>query len=812
MISEHAQSSSLPFTSSSDVSASAGRVSSGATVGVHDKVDVAGSNGQGLASASGQVQDLQAEQIALEQSFVDRAYGRLDSLRESYRASQRSVHSSHGVGNAQGWTERDAISAHLGDAATRLEHVEERLVFGRLDTESSDVHYIGRTALSEENGQSLLVDWRAPAARPFYQATGKDPLGVVRRRHIHTRARRVHGVEDDLLQASSDSAAGMQLQGEGALMSALNQARDGRMGDIVSTIQAEQDEVIRANGDGLLVLQGGPGTGKTAVALHRAAYLLYAERERLERSGVLIVGPSRVFLRYIEQVLPSLGESGVVSTTMGDLLPGISAHAVDSEHVAEIKGRLDWKHLARAAVECLQRYPHRTQVLQVWNRTVKMHHQDVHRAIVVARKAHKPHNEARNIFALELMRILARRIAKEASGYSDYAYVTEDDTAMWMEEIRASIDARRAINLAWMPTSPVTLLERLYSRPTFLKEVNSVARWVLTADEIDALYRPKGSPLTVSDIPILDQLEEYLGNFAPYEKNSSGVQESTEAEEIARAQEALDAQGLGGGIVTAEMLAQQARGYAQISPLAERAASDRKWTYGHIVVDEAQDLSPLAWESLMRRNPSRSFTVVGDLDQRRGHHRPGNWLEALGPAARAYTGEHVLTMSYRTPGALTRLAEKTLAAAGYPLLHPLTAVREVDDPYSVHRVSDGDGVIARLDHDTLWPQVQRVLDTVTQRLDAEVGTGKGRVAIIVGNERALAWHADVQGYTGLEQRVSMLSAVGSKGLEFDHVIVVEPSEILADGPGDLFVALTRATQAMYVVYSGTLPKGMESVQ
>lgn len=238
-----------------------------------------------------------------EQDFVDSAYARLDTLRDSYRERQRRAHATHGVGNAQAWTERDAISSHLGDVAARLEGVEDRLVFGRLDMTDGEVHHIGRVSLSRESGTPLLIDWRAPAAMPFYQATAVTPLSVVRRRHITTRARRVLAVEDELLDASGGS--GLDLQGEGALMSALGKARDGRMGDIVATIQAEQDRVIRARQRGLIVVQGGPGTGKTAVALHRIAYLLYAERERLERSGVLLIGPSRIFLRYIEQVLPT---------------------------------------------------------------------------------------------------------------------------------------------------------------------------------------------------------------------------------------------------------------------------------------------------------------------------------------------------------------------------------------------------------------------------------------------------------------------------------------------------------------------------
>lgn len=746
-------------------------------------------------------------EFAVEQAFVDRAYSRLDDLRAAYRSAQQSVHANHGVDNAQGWTERDAIAAHLGDVAARLEHVEDRLVFGRLDTEKSEVRYIGRAALSNEDATTLLVDWRAPAARPFYQATGKDPLGIVRRRHIQTRARRVISLEDDLLVADAQAVDASSLQGEGALMSALGKARDGRMGDIVATIQAEQDAVIRAEDDGLLVLQGGPGTGKTAVALHRAAYLLYAQRERLERSGVLIIGPSRVFLRYIEQVLPSLGESGVVSLTMGDLVPGLKARAFDSEAIAEVKGREVWAELARLAVRAIERVPEADQRLTVWSRTVTLTRADISAARARARRSGKPHNVAREGFALELIDVLAKRIIIEAKEARDEDSIDPDDLRMWKAEVRASMDARRAINLAWMPTSSVTLLERLWARPAFLAEVNRRAGLPLSDADCSLLRRDKGAPLTVSDVPILDELEEHLGPFAPFEHHSRAQRAAEEAEELARAQETLSAQGLGGGIVTAEMLATSARGYTEVAPLAERAASDRSWTYGHIVVDEAQDLSPLAWRALMRRCPSRSFTVVGDLDQRRGHSRPTSWPDALGPAARAYNGEHILTVSYRTPGTLTRLAATVMEQAGSPLLHELVAVREVEDAYQVTSIEGA--TLAAPDKDRLWPAVEQAVAQACTRLDAQVGEGMGRVAVVVGHDRAAAWNADVEGYTAREQRVSLLGAVGVKGLEFDHVVVVEPAEILADGPGDLFVALTRATQSMYVVHSLPLPAGME---
>ncbi|WP_115727088.1 HelD family protein [Actinomyces culturomici] len=744
----------------------------------------------------------EAPEVLPEQDFVDAAYSRLDALRASYRESQRKAHATHGVGNAQAWTERDALSSHLGDMAARLEGVEERLVFGRLDLDGGAVRRIGRVSLSEESGAPLLIDWRAPAAMPFYQATAVAPLGVVRRRHIQTKRRRVTSIEDELLEAGSASA--LDLQGEGALMSALGQARDGRMGDIVATIQAEQDRIIRAVEQGLVVVQGGPGTGKTAVALHRIAYLLYAERERLERSGVLLVGPSRIFLRYIEQVLPSLGETGVVSTTIGDLLPGTTAAGAEPHGVAEAKGRSGWSRLLAEAVRALPRALEAPVRLSVWNREVDLLPDDVAAAQRHARRARKTHNEAREGFALELMKKLAKRLATEAGDVDSAGRVSDEDLASWTSEIRDSIDARRAINLAWMPTSAHTLLARLYARPALLARINEAAGRPLTASDLALVARSTG-PWTPADVPLLDELEELLGPL-PGARRQAG--DAADAEEVERARAAIEGQGLGGGIVSAEALAASTRAEVEWTPLAEKAAADRQWAYGHIVVDEAQDLSPMAWRALLRRCPSRSMTIVGDLDQRRGSHRPQTWIEALGPASRAYEAEYVLTVSYRTPRTLTTLAEGVMARIGEPVAHPMTAVRDVPDCYRVDFVP-GDGSPTAREEDPLWAAASARMGDALSRLDAESGAGSGRIAVLVGAERAAAWDADLTGARGLDSRVSVLSAAASKGLEFDSVVLVEPAEILADGPGDLFVALTRSTHDLAVVHSAPLPPGME---
>ena len=737
--------------------------------------------------------------VAEEQEFVDRAYSRLDQLRSQYREQRQKIDANHGVGNAQGWTERDALATHFAELSSRLDNVEERLVFGRLDMKDHATHYIGRISLLDEHSSPLLVDWRAPISAPFYQATAQEPLGVVRRRHIATRARSVTSVEDELLDVDQAQHQGLTLQGEGALMSALSSARSGRMGDIVATIQGEQDRVIRASDRGILVVQGGPGTGKTAVALHRAAYLLYTQRERLERSGVLIIGPSRTFLRYIEQVLPSLGESGVVQMTIGDIVPGLSAQDDDPVDIAAIKGRAAFSRILREAVRLIPRLPDRDQVLQVWNRRVTLRIKDVQEALSRARRSGRPHNVARESFAMGLMELLAGRLIVEAGDASSTADIDPDDLRTWMSEIRDSVDARRAINLAWMPTQAPAFLRKLWSRPDLLAQANRKAGTPLSVEDLNLLYRTQDQPLTISDIPLIDELEELLGTLDLASAQKRRAEEQREKEERERANEALKATGLGGGIVTADMLMRQTQEAPSLRPLAERARADRSWTYGHIVIDEAQDLSPMAWRCLLRRCPSRSMTVVGDLDQKRGHRRPHSWKQALGPAARAFSEEFVLSISYRTPRALTRIAQAVLAQHGTPVLYPMEAVRDVPDCYQVSHTYN----------DSLRDCVSQVVSTMEERLDREEGEGKGRICVIVPDTQAQLWHADESGASALDQRVSYLTAAGSKGLEFDSVVVVEPRDILDQGSGDLFVALTRATHDLHAITTTQLPRGME---
>ncbi|GAA4423732.1 AAA family ATPase [Georgenia halophila] len=743
--------------------------------------------------------------VAQEQQYLEVVYTRLDELRAAYRERLVEVRRIGAVGTHQNRSERDAFAAHYEDTLARLEMVENRLVFGRIDLrDDDDPRYVGRIGMSDAEHSQLLVDWRAPSAQPFYQATAAHPAGVVRRRHLMTRGRSVVGVEDELLDADEVDRVGDSLTGEGALFAAMSAAREGRMGDIVATIQAEQDAVIRSPLDGVLVVQGGPGTGKTAVALHRAAYLLYAHRERLARSGVLLVGPSKVFLRYIEQVLPSLGETDVVATTMADLLPGTTATATEAAEVAEVKGRTVMAQVLGRAVRGLQRVPDSVQELNVEGVTLHLHPDDVRAAVSRARRTGLAHNQARETFALAVLDGLVKEYTVARGGERD------DDERGWLrEDVRTARDVRRAVNLCWMPTTAQGLLERLYARPDLLARH---ARGLAPADRA-LLERAKGSPWTVADVPLLDELAELLGPHEQAEQARAAAEDRRrQAEEIRFAAEAIENQELGDGLVTAEMLADRFSAGGPRLTTAERAAEDRSWTYGHVVVDEAQELSPMAWRALLRRCPSRSVTVVGDLAQRSGHRPASSWAEVLGGAADEHVREAVLTVSYRTPAAVMDTATEVMTLMGAEPAFPVRAARDLPDALVTSATSEAD----------VLGETAGVVERELAGLDAEVGPGSGRLAVIVpaGWQRAVTDALEARRVTSealapggadpLDARVAVVSAVEAKGLEYDVVVLTEPDGILSGGTGDLYVAMTRPTRRLHVVHAGPLPAGFEA--
>lgn len=722
-------------------------------------------------------------ELMREQRYVARLYARLDALRHESGDQLERIRAGGATGTHQARSERDAMAALFEERLRQLRDVDDRLAFGRLTTEAGDQRYIGRIGLRDLDQQPLLLDWRAPQSSAFYQATPATPLGVLVRRHLTTRGRAVTAVEDEVFDPAN-VPENVSLTGESALLAALSAQRTGRMHDIVGTIQAEQDSIIRSELRGVLVVQGGPGTGKTAVALHRAAYLLYAHKERLARSGVLIVGPSRSFLQYIEQVLPSLGESGVVLRTVGQLFPGAEATAVEQPAAAAIKGRLQMVEVLRRAVHARQVAPERPATVHIGNEALTVPPELVQRAVRRAQQTRRPHNEARLTFVREALGALTAALADQVSTRG--GTIDDEDRRLLREDLRTAQDVKVLLNSAWLPLTPQKLLGDLYGRPAYLQA--AAPDW----SEADRalLARDRAAPLTISDVPLLDEAAELLGEADIAADTDRRAREAQRERDLENARAAITNMGVEGQ-VSAESIADSFADEGATMTTAERAASDRTWTYGHIVVDEAQELTPMQWRLLRRRGPLKSFTVVGDLAQTAMVNPPASWQQALGALTDDLRLER-LSVNYRTPRQIAELAETTAKRLALPVA-PSRSVREAGWPIDVRRASDSadtaDGVrsavladraidpagtVAVIAPDAQLPTVRAALDGIGERV-GESETGPGA-------------------------RVTIMTARAAKGLEFDAVVVVDQRAIArSDGAGSLYVALTRPTQRLHII-------------
>ncbi|GAB2899110.1 HelD family protein [Neomicrococcus lactis] len=749
-----------------------------------------------------------ARSIEGERVYVHELYERLDELRAEKTDQLAKVRKAGAVGTMQNATERDAFATMYEDRLAQLNAVEDRLVFGRLDFDQKDdgaavtPRYIGRIGLTSEDQTRLMVDWRAPEASAFYQATAFDRRNVRRRRHLILKGREVIGVEDDVLD-SSLLADGEVLQGGGALLAAVTQRRTGRMADIVATIQSEQDRIIRSPQPGVLVVQGGPGTGKTAVALHRAAYLLYEHRDRLKSAGVLLVGPSASFMTYIERVLPSLGETGVVMASVGRLMPGIRAVPETNRLTARVKGRLDMVDFVANAVAERQRTFSAPRLVNVEGTTLKISPKLVKRARDKARATGKPYNQARETFVKIMVRELAEHMKdklEQSSGGGnnvDRSYLTED--------VRASRDVRIALNLCWMPMTPEKLLSDLFANPERLA-------WTaphLKKKERAALYRERGSAWTEADVPLLDEAAELLGEFDPSNGRQKAEKESEDARDLANAEQTLknvDAMlaeyGID-GVLSAEELAAFNQVTETSLTAAERAFMDRTWAYGHVVVDEAQELSPMQWRLLMRRCPMKSFTIVGDIAQASSASASKSWEQALKPFVDERFRLEELTVNYRTPKQIAKAATRMARAAGLSVSTP-EAVRKGEWPPVVTRVGEGE-----------------LMATLCEKLPAEVEIVEGGMVAIIAPQH-LFQEARVEatklygkrvgsGSGALDQDIVVTSPNDAKGLEYDSVIILEPAAIVEESGGSvgsLYVAMTRPTQRLHLIAEREIPSGI----
>ncbi|HWL01009.1 MAG TPA: UvrD-helicase domain-containing protein [Microbacteriaceae bacterium] len=760
-------------------------------------------------------------EVARERAYVHSLYERLDRIRDSVQRELDAVRASGEAGGThQSRTERDAFARIYEDRVAQLREIDERLAFGRLELQPVDgepvYHYIGRIGLRDEEQQPLLLDWRVPQASAFYQATAATPLGARSRRHLHSRGRDVIGVDDEVFDQALLDAEEHELQGEAALMAALGRERTGRMQDIVATIQAEQDRIIRSDLHGALVVQGGPGTGKTAVALHRAAYLLYSHRERLASAGVLIVGPSRSFLEYIEAVLPSLGETGVVTASLGTLFPGVEATIEDRPEVAALKGSLEMSRLLARAVKSRQVIPTEDQVVDIDGEELTIPAQLIRDAMQRAWETHRPHNVARVTFNKVAVAAIAARLAEELARRG--RAIDDSDVALLREDVRTAYDVKVALNTAWMPLTPEKLVRDLYARPSWLATITQ--RW--TPEKRALLLRGRDEPFTIGDIPLLDEAAELLGDN-PVTDYAAREREREAKRNLENAQAAIRNMHVE-GLVDARQLADSfTEGAGYRASAAELAVSDRTWTFGHIVVDEAQELSPMQWRLLVRKNPLKSFTIVGDVAQVASAAGTGDWASALGPVFKDAWRLEELTVNYRTPAQISEAAEAMAASNGVPIT-PTTAVRHGEWPVEIIRtrsLSDDEigveGPGALVD-----PLVDAVLDAVAMLRAEGGGAGEaGSVAIIappaetdglqLALTAALGPETIARGAAGLRRPVALLTPQDAKGLEFDAVVVVEPADIVADGPrgaGALYVAMTRATQRLLLVTSGPLPAGI----
>ncbi|KJF21800.1 Helicase IV [Rhodococcus sp. AD45] len=705
------------------------------------------------------------DELSAEQAYVEGLYARLDA--ERARVKGRYTTALRGDGG--NLLQRDDEVRALAAEAKRLDVADNGLCFGRLDSLDGEHSYIGRIGLLDADNEyePVLLDWRAPASRPFYVATAAHPENMRRRRQFHTRGRRVVDFTDEVL-----GRPGGTERGDAALLAAVNAPRGNGMRDIVATIQAEQDDIVRLDHPGVLVIEGGPGTGKTVVALHRVAYLLYTQRARMERHGVLVVGPNPAFLTHIGRVLPSLGESDVVFMTTGDLVPGRSVTAEDLPEAARIKGSLKFLDVLAAAVADRQQLPTEPVVIELADATVRIDAETAQWAREEARASGHAHNDARAVFT----EVLTWALTERAISRIGRGWLSRSDRDAWeqlredlIEELTEHAGFIAALDELWPILTPETLLAELYTSTTRLQ----------AAGGDDVLLRAQGDAWTVSDVPLLDELVDLLGRDKPvdqaaqHERKEEAAYAAGVLDMMISREDLMDDEDhlLAQDMLYAEDLADR---FVELDTrdLAERAAADRDWTYRHVVVDEAQELSEMDWRVLMRRCPDRSFTVVGDLAQRRSAAGATTWSAMMEPYVPGRWVYRSLSVNYRTPAEIMSVAAALLAEFA-PSVLPPESVRSCGVAPWSKRVDSGelDSAIAEFVRDE---------------------AGREGTSIVIGPH----------GVPGT------VPASETKGLEFDAVLVVEPERILAEGSrgaAELYVALTRATQRLGVLHHGPLP-------
>jgi DNA helicase IV len=730
-------------------------------------------------------EELAEQEIAREQQVVDRVYEQLGRSAAAAKALAREGHGRGRLGHEGGLVERDAMVFQAARRIAQLDAAHEGLVFGRLDLREEvdpEPRYIGRIGLRDDHRDSLLIDWRAPAAAVFYQATAADPRKVIRRRVLRSSGPKVVGVEDELLDSEALAeleADGVELPivGEGALMAQLSRARDRQMHSIVATIQAEQDRAIRAPSRGVTSISGGPGTGKTVVALHRAAYLLYTDRRRYESGGVLVVGPSGVFMRYIERVLPSLGETAVALRSLGEVVDGVRATRHDEPAVADIKGTARMATLLRRAAR-LQAPGSPDQFRIFWRDDVLT----LERGILGRVRRQLMSQGRRNRQLPRVPGALLDALWSQVRGERG----RDRGREAFEDDLLGNDDFLDFVVAWWPPLDAPTVLGWL-REPELLAQVSD---GLLSHEEQRLLTKSWGSgvDLSVEDVPLVDELRYALGDVPSRTDDERDLDETSLLE---------------GGLDMQELMTAADR---------EFAPSGRAWTppthrleddpFAHVLVDEAQDLTPMQWRMVGRRGKSASWTIVGDPAQ-------SSWpdpAEAAEARATALEGkerhEFHLSTNYRNSAEIYEHAAAYAERVGLDADLP-TAVRSTGvAPREVTGVTDLEAATR-----------EAVLDVAGQ-----VSGTVGVVVPVARRSEANAWLAswpeladDAPGARAAidssvtpsgEDRVVVLTGLDTKGLEFDGIVVVRPDEIEAEsvtGRATLYVVLTRATQLLTTI-------------
>lgn len=717
----------------------------------------------------------QKSDLAAEQKFLEHAYDRLESMRRSAQEMMNSALETPRGGTHQARAERDMIVRRSLSRLEQLEIGDQALSFGGIDFngEIGEVvsFHIGRLAVADDDLDPLVIDWRAPVAEPFYRATGKNPMDLARRRHFNVSHRMITAIEDEIFdpQEFADSlesdVTNTNVSGPNSLYAAVTKARTGRMVDIVATIQSQQDEVIRAPLSEMLVVQGGPGTGKTAVALHRAAYLLYTHRLRLERQGVLVVAPSRIFARYIDHVLPSLGETGVEILTIESLAGFGESTRVDSPFQEALKGDLRMATVIAKAIKDRQRPLKHDEQLTYGGFNLIMSPGDTIEAIRIARRRSGSHNQRRKFVESFLaVRIAEKYLAKKESFARDDSSESEIESVVWDSDsdtsVRTENDAireasrkikkdpnfQRIIQRIWPKLTPETFLGDLFSH---LPLIRLAGKDVLSPKECALLHRSsidseKIDTWSRSDLVLLNEARTHLGSY--YKK-------------------------------------------------AKDKEEDRG--YGHVIIDEAQDLSPMTARMIGRYSLAGSMTIVGDVAQSTSPFGLRTWQEIVAPFPRTKEMNIVeLGVNYRTPHEVMKIANGILKEFA-PNLVPAESIRYSEQPVEIVQV--GSGSFEKILVDTIRREMSNV--------------HPGIVALIAPHDQKESLKKDLANAglpvsSDIDESLTVLSINEAKGLEFDSVIIVGANRLLVSDKTNLqalFVATTRTTVRLVFLDNKDLP-------